>query len=312
MLPGLLILFAAAAVLVIILGTLGLIYRMEHPDRLTLGVAIGRRMATEPSELGMTGRELTFRFPDDSTSPGWVIDGNEPAGPMVILVHGWSNSRLGALAKARRIWPHAGKVVVFDLRGHGESTARICEFGAAERDDIAAVMEQADALDDSGKGPRPVVLFGSSLGAGLAIAAATQGPEHLRDRIVGVVAEGPYRRPMEPIAGHLRAMGWPSQPFCFLTGVYLALRFGPRIGRFDRAELAAQLRRPLLVLHGCEDRICPIDSARQIAAAAPQGELVEFEAGGHGGLAALDETRYADALAAFFGRLGQADPPGRI
>lgn len=305
---GLVILFALAAALLVVVGAAALIYRMEHPHRLTTGVALARKMPTEPTELGLSGLEVTFELSDGSTSPGWVLDGGRPDGPMVVLVHGWSTGRYSALNKAKRLWPHASSLVLFDLRGHGDSSARTCTFGARERDDIAAVVEQADAYlrprkGEEGSGElhnRSVVLFGSSMGAGLALAAAVQGPESLRRRVVGVIADGPYRMPMEPIAGHLRHLGWPTQPFCLIAGLYLAVRYGPRVGVFDRARLAAQFPHPLLVLHGCDDPICPIDSARQIATAAPQGRLVEFEDGGHGGLAHVDETRYTDALAAFF------------
>ena len=80
---------------------------------------------------------------------------------------------------------------------------------------------------------------------------------------------------------------------------------------YDRARAAALLRCPLLVLHGTDDAMGPLESARRIAAAAPQGRLVTIEGGGHLDLARVEPVRYRDALTAFFGLLGAGNDSPR-
>ncbi|MBI1336051.1 MAG: alpha/beta fold hydrolase [Phycisphaera sp.] len=297
MFPGFLLLFLIAVVLVVLLASVGLVYNMTHPERRTWAWALAHRRPTEPAELGMVGEERTFHFADGSTSPGWVLQGQDQDGPIVIVLHGWSSSRFSSLVRGSRVLPWASKAIAYDLRAHGDSSAMCCTMGAAERDDVAQLLEQVDDTD------RGVVLYGSSFGAGLAIASAVQGPTKLRERIVGVIAEGAYRYPMEPVRRHLRMQRWPAEPVCSLAGLGLALLYGRKIRQFDRAKLASQLRVPLLVMHGDRDPISPYASAQAIAKSAPQGTLVTFPNGEHGGLADRDPERYRQALGAFFGEI---------
>ncbi|MAE63076.1 MAG: hypothetical protein CMJ18_02285, partial [Phycisphaeraceae bacterium] len=86
-------------------------------------------------------------------------------------------------------------------------------------------------------------------------------------------------------------LGWPV-----LRAVYKGL------AGFDRAAHASRLDCPLLLLHGTEDAISPIDSARTIRDAAPDAALVPFEGAPHGGLHDWDPKRYLDAIDSFVRR----------
>ncbi len=301
---GVLSLLALAWGVLMALAMAGLAQRMTRPARLTFAVALARKWTTEPADLGLTAQELNFRFDDRSTSPGWRIRGENPNGPVVVLVHGWSSGRIGLLLKARHYLPHAGAVILYDQRGHGESTAKRAHLGGRERDDIAAVVEQAAGEADG------VVLAGSSYGAGIALDAAVRCAR-LRGRVRGVILEGPYRLPMEPIERMLRRARWPAQPLCTLTA--LAMFPWHRHGwGYDRVKLARRWAGPLLVLHGSDDEVCSVESGRAIAAAAAHGRIVEFPGGRHGGLYRHDPQRYAAALADFFASLSGARTADRM
>ena len=62
---------------------------------------------------------------------------------------------------------------------------------------------------------------------------------------------------------------------------------------FDRAAYAAKLAAPLLVIHGEQDRVCPLEDGRSIAEAAPDGRLVVLPGAPHNGLWANPETKAA-------------------
>ncbi|HEX7008361.1 MAG TPA: alpha/beta fold hydrolase, partial [Phycisphaeraceae bacterium] len=275
------------------LGAAAVIYQIRHPPRKTFAVALAHGDPTEPSELGYASQSVTFTLPDGTTTPGWIIDGRSHDGPTVIIVHGYGDSRYGALSWLPLVAPHAQRVVLFDLPGQGESQAKASGGGLREPADVLAVLDQIDA-------PQGAVLFGYSMGAGIAIAAAAQAGQ----RIVGVIADGPYRDWDEPLRSHFRARRYPIFPILPLAG--LILRWVARgFDRFDRAAYAAQVRGPLLVLHGSEDELCPIESARAIALTAPRGRLVEFPGGHHLDLASIDAPRYRAALEAFFREIRQ-------
>ena len=286
---GILFSFAVVAVLLVALGSAGTIYRLTHPPRLTYAIALAKGIPTHPAELGLRGSERTFDLPDGSRTPAWIMEGEASNGPIVVITHGWGDSRFGGLAWAPLVAPFASRVVAYDLRGQGESTATKCMLGTTEVDDLLAIIDQVKSEG------RPIVLFGASMGAGISIAAAAKVP----GKIIGVIGDGAYREGMEPVVGFFRENRWPVSLVYLPVGAHLAFWYSsPK--QFDRARHAAKLQCPLLLLHGDADPICPFTSAEAIANAAPHGKLVRFEGGGHLDLAATDPERYLEALREFF------------
>lgn len=281
-------------------------WMLTHPPRRTYAGQVARGRPGVPDELVPARVYRPFGFTAETlrgeTLPGWIIAGDAPAGPRVIITHGWSNSKHGALTRVPAVAREASEVVLWDMRGGGEAPGW-CALGAVEHKDLLALLA---AMPDD----RPTVLYGWSMGAGVALsAAASDDPRSAC--VIGVVAEAPYRVPDEPARAvlreyrlphgvTLRAAGW-------LTGVAVGL--GPRWRGFDRREIAARVGVPLLVLHGDRDEICPQTDGLEIAAAAPRGEFVSIQGGDHDRLWTRDETVGAcgDAVSGFLGRLARPD-----
>lgn len=298
---GLLVLFSFALALIIAIGTLTLIHGMTHPQRRTYANALAHDQPTDPADLELAAETVEFNFDDGTMSPGWVIEGKKTNGPTVIFTHGWSDSRYGALIRVPLLAEYASRVVVYDMRGHGDSSAKRCGLSIRETQDLLAIM---DRVDNGGA----MMLWGSSMGAGITIAAA--GAECLavkrgeqRKRLAGVVAEGPFRFPTEAAAKHLWIRRCPPQPLAWLAAKHFAFWQGETRASFDRANHAANITTPLLIMHGSDDEICPLTSSIKIADAAPDCELVEFEGAIHENLARYDETKYRATLDSFFERV---------
>ena len=295
---GFFLLLLVAALLVTALAVAALLYGLGHPRRKTYAAALGRGDPTEPEAVGATGRSVTFTLADGSTAPAWSLDGHAPDGPVVLVLHGFADSRYGALTWAPLLLPHASRVVIYDQRGHGESSAPRSTLGAHEAADAAAVIDQLEETSDA-----PVVLFGYSMGAVIALAAATERP----GRVAGVIADGVYRHWATPVHSVLRQKRYPATALVALARAALWCA-APAYRDFDRIHHARQLRCPLLALHGTADACCPLNDAQAIVDAAPHGELVTFPDGEHLDLAAREPQRYRDALAKFFSALHAPDP----
>jgi pimeloyl-ACP methyl ester carboxylesterase len=262
-------------------------HALRNPPRRTYGVALAQGRAGDPSEIeGLTlaWEEWTFTSRGRAL-PVWSIAGDKADGPVIVLTHGWGDSRIGGLTRVPPLLNLASRIVLWDSPGHGEAPGR-CDMGAGEIDDLLALLATMGRS-------RPLVLFGWSLGAGVSIAAAAREPAG----VAGVIAESPYRVPVTPARGMMRVM---SLPHRITLGPALRL-LGLRVGAgavfnkpepFDRAQYAARLRCPLLVLHGSKDELSPIEDGRAIAAAAgPLGTLCELEGVGHWGLWTRDDVR---------------------
>jgi len=126
-----------------------------------------------------------LRLPD-GTSMIEVSDGARLAvtdagsGPLVVLGHGWTNSRLVWAAVATRLIASGHRVVLWDQRGHGQSTVgsegmTVARLGCDLRDLLVAV----DAKD--------AVVVGHSMGGMTIMSLINQDPDALASRARGIV-----------------------------------------------------------------------------------------------------------------------------
>ncbi len=284
---------------------------LTHPHRKTYAYAVARGRAGDPSELPGAGRAYTtWTFKSGGyTFSVWDIPGDAGAGgPMVIMSHGWADSRLGALVRVPCLIAGASRVIVWDSRGHGDAPG-VCRLGTAEVEDLLALIETIAGRGESS----PLVLYGWSLGAGVSIAGAARS-----GAVSGVIAEAPYRLALTPARNVLRGFRLPYRlnlrPAFWILGV--AFGVGPGWRSFDRAPHAAQLACPLLVIHGEDDAVCPVVDAREIAAAAGESELLVVPGAGHNNLWTEpgNAARCGAAAAAFLARVGAgtARPAGTL
>lgn len=288
--PGLIPLFLIAFALIALVGAAGIVLLIVRPRRKTFAIALARGLPTDPADLGLDAVEATFNLPGNHTSPGWIISGKDPKGPTVLVLHGHGDCAYGALRFVNELARYAAHLIVFDWPAHGRCTASWMTCGMREPDDVLAVL---DGLPDDVRS-KPLVLFGYSLGAQIAIKTAGLHPE----RFAGVIADGPYRRWDTPIRERLALHRAPAWLFMPLVGT--AFHTSGLLRGFDRAIYAAKITAPLLILHGSDDRVCPIEEGRQLADAAPNSTFVEIVGGRHNRLHEQDPETYHAALASFF------------
>jgi pimeloyl-ACP methyl ester carboxylesterase len=302
---GLSLLLLSGLVLGVVLLAVHTARTLTRPPRRSYAFAVARGLPADPGELvftdasGVEHRGISF----DSYAfrsrgldlPVWDMRGLDPLGPVVVVSHGWGDSRVVSLVRAPELLERCSRLVLWDMPGHADAPGT-CSLGVREPEDLAALLDALPSLRG------PVVLYGHSLGAGVAIeAGARLGPQRVR----AVIAEAPYARPPTPARNVLRMARLPYR-------LNLPVAMAVLRPRFDRAARAADLRVPLLVLHGERDAVCPMADARAIAGSAPDGTLAVIPAGGHVDLYA--DPRFRDgvrgALGPFFQRLRISAPAG--
>lgn len=259
-------------------------WMLTRPPRRTYASAVARQTPGDPGEIPPTlGGPYVFESwtieSRGNTLAVWDIAGRNPAGPIVVFVHGWGDSRIGALSRLPAFAMRASRLIALDLPGHGDSSGT-CTLGAKEPADLVALLDRLGT-------DRPVVLVGWSLGAGLCIDVAST--DAAKRRIAVVIAESPYRFGPTPARNVLLAANLPYRINVPVAFRFLSLLHGLPAGgysgtTFDRAALAARLTIPLLVVHGSDDQTSPPADGRLIAQAAPKGEFLAIPDAGHHGL----------------------------
>lgn len=261
-------------------------WALSHPPRRTYATALASGRPGDPGEL-----TPPLAFTDRQCSSGgrrhsaWDIEGGNPAGPLLVLVHGWGDSRIGALSRIDALAPAASRLIALDLPGHGESPGASAQ-GATEAGVVLDLL--SELLHSSGGGtpgvPIPVVLFGWSMGAGVALDVASRSAARGLS-VQGVVAEAPYCFPETPAKRMLISWGLPWRMNLRAANGLLGIMHGVGAGwsGFDRRALASRLDCRLLVLHGEIDTISPPADGASINEAG-RGRLVVIPGAGHYGL----------------------------
>jgi hypothetical protein len=253
---------------------------MLRPPRMVGGRALGILGRLSPADLNLAYESLLFEVTDQSrhrTSSNrsalrpatlnlaawWIPCPASPAtNQCVLLMHGYADSKIGAIAWAP-LWHQLGfHVLAVDSRAHGESGGRYCTAGFFERHDFNALIDQLRA-----RLPRQtqnLVLFGISMGAAIALATAQLRAAHIR----AVVIDSPYADFARACFNHARLVNLPSP---FLQRMALKIgqwRAGADLNQVRPVDLIPNLPCPLLVIQSARDVLVPPVDAREIQSAA--------------------------------------------
>lgn len=286
---GLIILMFIAAALLVLLAGAYVAWRLMHPPRRTATSMIADSLPADPGEMGFAFEAVRFTTGCGDELEGWLVEGRDKAGPPLVILHGWGDSRYGAMGWLEPLSPLFSRILLYDHRGHGDSTQACCTWGATEVEDAAAAAQWL--AEGSG---RKVVIMGYSMGAVVALAAAARSA----DAVAGVIADSPYRRPSQVIARTLSLHGLPGRLLAPVAWTLLSCRWRQLRG-VDAVELAHELKLPLLVLHGTDDRIAPAEDAQKIADTAANGRAVMFHNADHLAPAFEQTPHYVSEVQAF-------------
>lgn len=267
---GLAALLALGLIVALIWAIVATAWFLTHPPRRTYASMLRKGRPGDPAELDPPRSFDAFTLSLQGTRiEAWSIVGDEADGPVAIVTHGWGDGKVGVLTRLDALTPSCSRIIAWDLPGHGSSSGR-CALGLREPDLLIALVREL-APDAS------LLLYGWSLGGGVSIVAAPSLPG-----VVGVVAEAPYRVARTPAESVLWLRRLPRMPLVPALRLVAAVS-GRSFAGFDRAAHARSLGIPLVVLHGSDDEVCPIEDGRAIAEAG-RGELITIEGGRHNDL----------------------------
>lgn len=252
--------------------------------------AVAKGLAGDPGELERPRDFRRFSFVSRGrTLSAWDIAGDAPGGPLLVMTHGWGESKVVMLQRASIAAADVSRVVLWDLPGHGESEGR-SSLGLRESEDLLTLLRlllgDRDGTDSSSTRGGHVVLYGRSLGAAVSLEAAGRLSGA---NLAGLVLEGLSLDVATPSRGVLAARGLPWRvnlgPAIALLGVLDRRWGGSAPLAAARLDDAQRVRCPVLVLHGDGDEICPpADSRRIVEAFASHGvgaTLLEVAGAGH-------------------------------
>ena len=255
-------------------GMTGALYLLQR--RLLYHPGMTRPVLGDLAVLGV--REVSLTTSDGLALFSWYLPPGDGR-PILVYFHG-NGGHIGyRTERLRRLAREGYGVLLVEYRGYAGNPGAPCEAGLYA--DGAAAL---DFVAGEGIAPDRIVLWGESLGSGVAVDLATRRP------VAAVVLEAPFISVAAAAQHHYR-----------LIPAALLVR-----DRFDSLSRIGRLGAPLLILHGERDRIVPVGHGRALlAAAAPPKEGWFAAEAGHQNLAQFGAL---DAAIAFIDRwvLGDA------
>jgi hypothetical protein len=206
----------------------------------------------------------------------WV-EGPAPTAPALLYLHGARRDVERSAFRIRQMRELGFAVLAIEYRGFGRSTDELPSEASVAEDAHAGwtwLAQKAAASDR--------YIFGHSLGGAIAVRLATEVPD-----AKGLIVEGTFT----------------SIPAVFETMAWGWLPITPLITqRFDSADRIAQVKVPVLVVHGDADRLIRPALGRELYERASEPKrFVLVEGGTHYNTNGKGQQQYRQALRELFG-----------
>lgn len=233
------------------------------------------RARTSPQLAGLPeANEVLLDTADGERVIAWHVP-PAPEKPVVLYFHGNGGALRYRVKRFRALIADGTGLLALSYRGYGGSSGRPSQAG---------FMADADALYGfavARYAPERLVLWGKSIGAGIAVPLAASKP------VGKLILEAPFTS-----AADVGARAYPIFP------VRLLMK-----DQFRSHEHIGAVRAPVLMLHGERDDIVPIVLGEQLfAAIAAPKRFARFPEGGHND---LDDHGALEVARAFLAETGR-------
>jgi fermentation-respiration switch protein FrsA (DUF1100 family) len=186
---------------------------------------------------------------DGLTLAGWYWPPPQPRAPVVVVFHGNAGHHGHRTDKAVAFTQPGFGVFIAGYRGYGGNPGSPTEQGLYS--DARAAL---DWLQAQGVAGGQIVLYGESLGSGVAVQMATER------KVAAVVLESPYTS-----VADVAAERYPFVPVRPLT-----------LDRYDSLSKIERINAPLLIIHGERDTVVPVKYGRRLFDAAREPKKAVF------------------------------------
>ncbi|MFI5253053.1 MAG: alpha/beta hydrolase [Bacteroidota bacterium] len=264
-----------------------------HPRRRRADYYRNLGLAVTPAELHLPYEEINIIVDGNLKLNTWLIKAEKPKGTIIYL-HGVGDCKIDGLRFANLMHNQDYNVFLYDARRHGLSDGAFCTYGYFEKDDVRTIIDYLMSRRDIT--PGKIGLFGTSMGAAVAIQAAA-----VDKRIAAVTAENSFATLRTIFDDYQKRMI--KLPFHYLRNIVIKrseMKANFKARDVSPLRAVTNVHVPILIIYGKDDHLInyqyslrlydyanqpkdvfPIENARhndtwKIAGIAYENKLIDF------------------------------------
>lgn len=241
----------------------------------------------------VTYTTLTLKTAKGISIDTWYMKIDTASKGTVILFHGLMGNKGQMLDEAYEFRNWGYNILMVDVRGHGNSDENISTIGYRESEEVKLAY---DYIRQAGE--KNIFLWGASMGAVEIIKAVSD----YRLSPSGIITEMPFLSLQSHLKGRARMLGFPEQPFAFLTTFWIGKERGFNGFGFKTNVYAKNIHCPVLVQYGEKDELVIRSETDAIykAIASTDKKLVVYENAAHESFLHKDPARWKSEVNNFF------------
>jgi alpha-beta hydrolase superfamily lysophospholipase len=212
--------------------------------RLFTGIKFYRQQSTDTPTF--TYSAIQLKTASDILVEAWYAKTDTVPKGTVILFHGLMGNKGQVLVEAGAFRAFGYNVMLLDVRGHGNSGGKVITIGYRESEEVKLAYDYIVQ-----RGEKNIFLWGSSMGAVEIIKAVSD----YQLKPAGIIAEMPFLSLQSHLEGRARILGFPEQPFAFLTSFWIGTERGFNGWGFKTTRYAKNINCPVLMQYGEKDEL---------------------------------------------------------
>ncbi len=229
---------------------------------------------------GITIEDQTFTSQSGLELHGWLLT-NPNSDKLILVSHGNAGNISHRAWLAKLLIDSGSSVFLYDYRGYGRSKGRPSIAGITQ-DGLAAFDFAAEKL---GYKPENIIIFGESLGSGVACHIASARPSR------GLILQSPF--------SSLRHIACEKLPWLRLYPNQLMVT--PDL---DNLTALKSYKQPVLIIHGKLDKLVPHHHGERLFQIAGESKkFISLPTASHNDVYDVDPPTYTETIKAFLSDL---------
>ena len=253
-------------------------------------------VASTPADFGLHYVDVSFPSRDGLMLGGWWLEAGDD-NPVIVVVHGSEGNRAHPaermLGIATDLVSYSYNVLMFDMRGHGESEGEHISAGYYEKNDVLGAIDYIRQRDIDSK----IGVLGFSMGAATSLMAVAESGE-----IDAVVADCPYADIVSIIESEFSKRS--NLPKFFIPIILFMARniYAVDFAAIMPEEAVREISVPVFIIHGEQDDMVPVQHAYRLKEASqnPRSKLWIVPEAQHGDSYLMRPAEYKEQVTSFF------------